>query len=100
MTVTPVEAAEQLAKSHRAEDEATEEIYFSFDEERGEIQMVEVSGSVGPSGEVVPFRFAERDDVPFPTVLVLLSPGEWEDVQNGAIDWPRELNEPGDFRPI
>jgi hypothetical protein len=95
------QAAEELADSHRQEDPATEEIYFAFDERRDEIQLIEISSSVGESGEVMPFRFSAQDDIPFATVLVLLSPKEWEQLQwGGEIEWPDKLKSIDEFTRI
>ncbi|MFB6262069.1 MAG: hypothetical protein ABEL76_00400 [Bradymonadaceae bacterium] len=100
MTADPRDVAEKLARKHREEDPSTEDIYYSFDAQRGEIQMVEVSGSVGSSGEVTPFRFQKQKDVPYETVLVLLSPDEWESAEAEKLEWPEELQPVTEFERI
>lgn len=59
----------------------------------GEVRLVEVSGSVGSSadGEVLPFGFRAWPDqgIPYPSVVVLLSPSEWKRVQTGTLALPK-----------
>lgn len=85
------EVATELAQAHRAEDPSTDAIYLS--EAEGEVRLVEVSGSVGSSagGEVLPFGFRARPDqgIPYPSVVVLLSPSEWKRVQTGTLALPK-----------
>jgi hypothetical protein len=88
------EVATELAEAHRAEDPATDAIYLSAAE--GEVRLVEVSKSVGSSarGEVLPFGFRARPEqgIPYPSVIVLLSPSEWSEVKSGALTLPRGWN--------
>ncbi|MCC6646647.1 MAG: hypothetical protein IT374_13880 [Polyangiaceae bacterium] len=67
------EVARELAEAHRAEDPETKSVFLA--DSVDEVRLVEVSGSVGTSGEVLPFRFAPRPDlgVPYASVVVLLS---------------------------
>src|SRR3712207_3958148 len=84
------EVAEELAQAHKREDPATTEVYVS--EAQDEVRLVEVSGSLGKGtpSEVLPFRFAARPDlgVHYPSVVVLLSPEEWEAVKRGELKLP------------
>src|SRR5438067_30918 len=66
------EVAKELAEAHRKEDPDTKEIFLA--PHPAEVRLVEVSGSLGSSGEVLPFRFAPspENDVPYPSVVVLL----------------------------
>lgn len=88
------EVATELAQAHRAEDPSTDAIYLSDAE--GEVRLVEVSGSVGSSagGEVLPFGFRARPEqgIPYPSVVVLLSPAEWKKIESGALTLPRGWN--------
>jgi hypothetical protein len=85
-----LEVARELAEAHRVEDPATDEIFLAQAE--NEVRLVEVSRSVSPTegGKVLPFRFAPRPDlgVPYDSVVVLLSPGEWEEVRAGRLSLP------------
>jgi hypothetical protein len=87
---TVFEVAEQLAEAHRLEDPATSEIYVV--EASDKVRLVEVSSSVESAGahEVLPFRFTARPDkgVAYPSVVVLLSPDEWEAVKRGDLQLP------------
>ncbi|MBI3206695.1 MAG: hypothetical protein HYZ29_34490 [Myxococcales bacterium] len=85
-----LEVAQWLAEAHMKDDPATTDVFVA--EAADEVRLVEVSGSVGPGTprEVLPFRFAANPDkgVPYPSVVVLLSPAEWEAVQRGELALP------------
>ena len=72
------EVARILARAHRKADPETQQIYMVEDPAGAEVRLVEVSGSVGNTGAVMPFRFSARPDldVPYPSVVILLSPQE------------------------
>jgi hypothetical protein len=58
------------------------------------VQLVEVTTSITDRGEVLPFRFApEPPDVPYPSVVILLSPGDWERVRTHELDLPEAFGE-------
>jgi hypothetical protein len=85
-----VEVARELAVVHKQDDPATTDVFLA--EYPDEVRLVEVSGSLGATTprEVLPFRFAARPErgVPYPSVVVLLSPLEWEAVQRGELSLP------------
>lgn len=80
--------AQVLAREHRKSDPAIVAVYVVPG--TNEVRMVEVSGSVGTTGEVIPFRFSGRPhtDLPLDTVLVLVSKEEYELLESGALDLP------------
>lgn len=82
------EVAHELADAHRAVDPATKSVFLA--KNASEVRLVEVSGSVGNSGEVLPFRFAPRPDlgVPYASVVVLLSEDDWHRVEQGDLSLP------------
>jgi hypothetical protein len=88
---TVPEVAVELAKAHKEDDPQTTDVYFveGIDDE---VRLVEVSGSLanGGPGEVLPFRFTAQpaDGVPFPSVVVLLSPSEWDAVAHDKLKLP------------
>jgi len=55
--------------------------------------LVEVSGSLASNGpgEVLPFRFQPQPEqgIPYASVVVLLSPSEWEAVGRGELALPQ-----------
>jgi hypothetical protein len=55
-----------------------------------EVRLVEVDSEIGTTGEVFPFRFAARPDldIPYQSVIVLLSPEEWANVKDGRLKLP------------
>ncbi len=83
------QAAEVLAELHKKEDPSTSAVYLA--EADDEIRLVEVSGSIDTAGEILPFRFAANPEagVEYPSVVVLLSPEEWERVDRGKLKLPR-----------
>jgi hypothetical protein len=98
-----IDVAEHLAKAHRAEDPDTKEVYLAKgSESSAEVRLVEVSGSLGSRGEVLPFRFAPRNDldVPYPSVIVLLSPEDWERLNRGELSLPEGWGKPSELRKI
>lgn len=83
-----VDVARELAEAHRAEDPETKSVFLA--DSPDEVRLVEVSGSVGNSGEVLPFRFAPRPDlgVPYASVVVLLSEDDWGRIERGELALP------------
>lgn len=94
------QVAEALARAHKAEDPETQAVYLA--ENQAEVRLVEVSGSLGNSGEVLPFRFAPRNDldIPYASVLVLLSPDDWKRVERGELRLPEGWGLPADLKKI
>jgi hypothetical protein len=88
---TVPEFAKELAKAHVEDDPKTTDVYF-VEGVDNEVRLVEVSGSLGNAGpgEVLPFRFEAqpKDGVPYPSVVVLLSPAEWAAVKKGDLKLP------------
>jgi hypothetical protein len=88
---TVPEVALELARAHKEDDPQTTDVYF-VDGVENEVRLVEVSGSLGNGGpgEVLPFRFNAQPEqgVPFPSIVVLLSPAEWGAVERGELDLP------------
>lgn len=91
MKKTILEVANELAKAHKEEDPDTSHIYLaSSSEDSGEVRLVEVSGSLESSSEVLPFRFTERTDlgIPYASVVILLSPEDWNLLKAGRLALP------------
>jgi hypothetical protein len=82
--------ARDLAEAHRRADPETKHVFWALDPEEREIWLVEVSGSVGDTGEILPYRFGPRpaDGVPYASVVILLSPAEWEKVRSRELGLP------------
>ena len=99
---TVEDVARELAAAHRDADSDIQEIYFYPDPAGEEVRLVEVSGSVGNTGEVLPFRFAARPDlgVPYPSVVVLLSPEEKQALDSKLLALPANWGNPLDMRRI
>ncbi len=86
---TVPEIAEELAKAHVEDDPTTTRVYF-VEGVTDEVRLVEVSGSLGNGGpaEVLPVRFNAQEGVPYPSVVVLLSPAEWDAVEKDKLKLP------------
>jgi hypothetical protein len=70
------ETARLLADEHRREDDAMTQIYWVPAE--NEVRLIEVTSAIADRGEVLPFAFtADGPEVPYPSVVTLLSPGDW-----------------------
>jgi len=84
------ETAQDLADAHRRIDPATTTILLLPDPAGQEIRLIEVSARAPRSGDVFPFRFEARHDlgIDFPSVVILLSPDEWADVEAGRLALP------------
>ena len=84
----PVEViAKMLAGEHMSNDPGIVRVYWA--EHPTEVRLVEVSKSVEDRGEVLPFRFtADPPEVPYESVVILLSPGDWERVAANELDVP------------
>ncbi|MBK7397352.1 MAG: hypothetical protein IPJ34_13920 [Myxococcales bacterium] len=82
------EVAHELAQAHRAEDPETKQVYLASSDT--EVRLVEVSGSIGSTGEVLPFRFTARADlgIPYASIVVLLGEDDWHRVERGELALP------------
>jgi hypothetical protein len=82
--------ARDLAEAHRRNDPRTQSIKFVRGEREDEIRLIEVSSDAPSIGEVLPVRFRAdpAQGVDYPSIVVLLSPDEWERVQTGSLPLP------------
>lgn len=96
------EVARELAEAHREADPTTQAVYLALDPAGREIRLVEVSGSVGTTGEVLPFRFGPRVDqgIPYPSIVVLLSPDEWKQLEAGQLELPESWGRAAALVPL
>lgn len=97
------DVAEDLARAHKNEDPETQAVYLAESADTpAEVRLVEISGSLGNSGEVLPFRFAPRADlgVPYASVVLLLGLDDWERVKRGELSLPAGWGQPQDLKKI
>jgi hypothetical protein len=82
--------ARKLASAHRVADPETRLIFLSPDDTEQEIFLLEVSGSTPTTRELYPFAFDARPDLDilFPSVVLLLSQTEWDEVSCGQLALP------------
>lgn len=94
------EVAQELAAAHRKEDPETREVFLA--PHPAEVRLVEVSGSLVPSGEVLPFRFAPSPEhgVPYASVVVLLSVDDWARLKKGDLKLPPDWGTPATLKKI
>ena len=94
------EVAEDLVKAHVEEDPDTTRIYLIPDLDEDEIRLVELTESISPRHEVLPFKFAAHPDFPYKVTIVLLNPTEWKEVENGSLRFPEPWGAPKDFEVL
>ena len=84
------EVANNLAKAHRKADSETSIIRFLPVHDKSEIRLLEVSSSSPTIGEILPYRFDAdaAHQVYYPSVVVLVSPTEWQGIQDGKLHLP------------
>lgn len=84
------DVAKELAQAHRKYDPATTLIKFFPSAQNGRIQLLEVSTSAPTTDEVLPFGYGSdpANGVDYPSVVILLSPEEWQHVQDGKLALP------------
>jgi len=81
------QTAKLLAGEHLQEDAGINRILWVRADD--EVRLIEVTTSVTDRGEVLPFRFtSDPPDVLYPSVIVLLSPGDWERLKAHQLDLP------------
>lgn len=90
MRSNPKEVAIKLAKGHRESDPSTLLIKY-FPSNNKEIRLLEVSKTAPTTGEIMPFRFGPdaSNGIYYPSIVILLSPNEWEQIQAGGLKLPR-----------
>jgi hypothetical protein len=84
------DVAKDLADSHRKADSATITIKFFPKAKDGEVCLLEISTTAPSTGEIMPFRF-ESDlsrGVDYPSIVILVSPSEWDKIQAGKLTLP------------
>lgn len=80
--------ARMLAGEHAVDDPSIQQIFLA--PHADEVRLIEVTTSVQPDGEILPFRFAAGDGVPFRSVVVMVNPADWE--RRGELRWPPDLD--------
>ncbi|AUX38026.1 MULTISPECIES: hypothetical protein [Sorangium] len=84
-----VDVAKDLALAHKRADPDIQQIWMIEDPAGSEVRLLEVSGSVGNVGAIMPFRFNARPpDVPYPSVVILLSPEEKTQLDRNELELP------------
>ena len=90
-TMRPIEeVAKELAAAHRAADPKTTLVKLFSSPQDDEIRLLEISTAVPAIGEVLPYRFAphKASQIDHPSIVVLMNPADWEDVQKDALRLP------------
>jgi hypothetical protein len=84
------EVARELAAAHRKSDPKTKTIKFFPSLQGDEFRLLEVSDAAPTTGEVLPFRFPsdQANGIDYPSVVILLSPKEWLDIQAKKLPLP------------
>jgi hypothetical protein len=89
---TVSEAARRLAQAHYQVEPGISAIYpiVSDDPTDQTIRLLEVNPSTFPSG-IMPVSFAPHpaSGIPFPSIIVEVTPSEFGDIQDGRLPLPR-----------
>jgi hypothetical protein len=90
--MTKDEAAEELIRWHFQTDDDIQGVFrFIAANEDGSdepIKLLEVSNATIETGRIDAFGFASTPEIPYPTVIAVLSPGELTRVRDGEIPLP------------
>ena len=81
-----------LVKSYLKCDRKMTRAFLCSSEDDGIIRLLEVSESVPPIGELLPFDFdaAPKDGVPYPLSIILISPEDMAGIETGKISLPAD----------
>jgi hypothetical protein len=84
------QVALELADAHRRSDSSTTVIKWFPNAQQDQIRLLEVSSEAPTTGEVLSFAFASdpASGVDYPSIVILLSPEEWQQVQRGKLSLP------------
>ena len=84
------DTAVELVQSHREVEPNLRLVYLYRDPAGREVRLVEIVDGSPSAEEVLPFRFApdEARGVPYPVVIVELSPEEFQRVERGELPLP------------
>ena len=79
-----------LVKSHLKCDRKMTRAFLCSSENDGVIRLLEVSESVPPMEEVLPFDFdaAPNDNIPYPSSIILIAPEDMEKIETGRMSLP------------
>lgn len=82
--------ARRLARAHGEADPKTVLVLLDPDPRRKEIRLVEVTRGAPTTGQLQAVGFMARPDlgVAFPSSVLLVSPEEWTDIQEGRLELP------------
>ena len=82
--------AKKLAQGHKKADPSTQMIKYFPSNHHKEVRLLEVSSTAPTTGEILPFRFGPDTShgIDLPSVVILISPQEWEDVKSGRLKLP------------
>ncbi len=99
---TIYQVAALLAAAHRKQDPEIQEIFVVEDPTGREVRLLEVSSGVGSVGAIMPYGYAARPDlgVPYPSIIVLVSPEEKEHLDQGRLRLPEGWGESPVLRRI
>ncbi len=91
--ITRDEATEELVRWHFQIAPEVVEIYrFQSDNEDAPdepIKLLDVSEGTLSTGKVSPFGFGRTDEIPYPTVIAMITPEEMAQIRQDALPLPR-----------
>lgn len=90
--VVTEELVKRIVDFHFELEDGVEKIVWFITEGEKEIRLIEISRTALPTGSFQPFRFPPSEDIPFPMTIADVTPKEWEQIQEGAIQVPQDWN--------
>ena len=83
--------ARELAQSYAEAEEAVSKVIRVVsdreDDESEPIKLLEINADT-PAAGVVPVIFGSSDDVPYPSIVVEVTPEEFRKIEGGELDLP------------
>lgn len=79
--------ARDLATAHRSADEG-DVVAIYWHPHDTQVRLVEVSKSIPTTHEILAFGFAASEQVPAPSVMIIVSEEEFNDLKDGDLQLP------------
>ena len=81
-------AVRTLVDWHREGEQPPQRIFIFSDPDGQEVRLLEVTVLVPETGELYPIAFGATSELPYRTVVVQVTPDEWEAIEAGEIPLP------------
>jgi len=82
------DAVKTLVEWHLDTEYQPSHVFLFPDARETVIRLVEVSGVIPETGEFRPVKFGPTAEIPYETIVALVTPNEWEMIRSGQIELP------------